>query len=579
MKLYFSGMLKKRLYTLISISFLLVVCARQLSPSGGPEDKTCPVIQSSIPSASALNVPVNSKIDIYFSEWITRKTNNLVSIYPPLKHKVIISNNKLQIVPSEPLSDSQTYHIVISSNLQDFHGNSLPTSYSLVFSTGSSLDSGVVNGCIIDQARGTKRYQVALFRNDNFSDSGYLAAPSYKIESDTLGKYQFDFIKAGLYRIVAYVNSAQNAKNELVYTSVDSIMRVTSKPDTVFLYPSRVDTAFPILSSVKCDNRNYAYGTWNKSVDTSIFKYSLQLFSSDSSGKMLPARYLPFGSDKQFALIPENPFTIAQWRCIYSISRVFDTVVFKDTVLLNSTDRSDTLKPSFKSSAPSGMIYPGQNIYLVWSEPVQLDSSLFITDTLGDTVYCTVTPGYRDSSILTPYRSLKMDALYRLFLFKRNGHDLSGNELKAKDSVSADTVAVIKLSTIHSDSIAVSISGAIECPLPAMSQEKRWVFEHFGKNTRYVSKSGGDLTFRFDSLPAGLGKMSVFYDRNNNGQIDPGVLIPWKAPEPFVVFTDTVEARARWEVEGIKLGGCKSCFASPADSSSSEKKEHQKKNE
>jgi hypothetical protein len=572
MKLYFSGMSKKQLYTLLCSSFLLVVCARQLSPSGGPEDKTCPIIQSSVPSSSALNVPVHSKIDIFFSEWISRKTNNLVSIYPPLKHKIIINKNKLQIVPSEPLADSQTYHVIISSNLQDFHGNALPTSYSLVFSTGSSLDSGLVNGCILDQAGGSKRFQVALFRNDKFSDSGYLAAPSYKIESDTLGKYQFDFIKAGMYRVIAYVNSSQSAKNELVYTSVDSIIGVTSKPDTVFLYPSRVDTAFPIVSSVKCDNRKYAYGIWNKTIDTSVFKATIQLFSTDSSRAMLPVRYQLFGSEKQFALIPENPFTIAQWRCIYSVSRVFDTVVFKDTVLFNSTDRPDTLKPTLKSSIPAGMIYPGQNISLVWSEPVQLDSSLFITDTLGDTVYCNVNPGYRDTSILIPLHSLKADALYRLFLFKTNGRDMSGNELKAKDSVSVDTVSVIKFTTIHSDSIAVSISGEVQCPIPEMPQEKRWVFEHFGKNTRYITKSGQSLTFHLDSLPAGLGKISLFNDKNNNSQIDPGVLIPWKAPEPFVMFADTIEARARWEVEGIKLGGCKSCFEVSSDSSSSEKK-------
>ncbi|HEX2957241.1 MAG TPA: Ig-like domain-containing protein [Chitinispirillaceae bacterium] len=572
MKLYFSGMLKKRFYLLLCSSLLLVTCARQLSPSGGPEDKSSPVIQSSSPASSSLNVPVNSKIDIYFSEWVSKKTNNIVSIYPPLKHKVIISKNRLQILPLEPMSDSQTYHIIISSNLQDFHGNALPTSYSLVFSTGVSLDSGLVNGCIIDQVKGNKRYQVALYRNEHFSDSGYLAAPSYKIESDTLGKYQFDFIKAGLYRIIAYVNSSPSAKNDMVYTSIDSVIHVASIPDTVFLYPSRVDTAFPIISSIKCDNRKYAYGVWSKDVDTSVFKASIHLFSSDSSAAELPVRHLYYGSEKQFALIPEHPFSIAQWRCIYSISRVFDTVVFRDTMLFNSTDRDDTLKPSLKSSMPSGMIYPQQKISLIWSEPVLLDSSMIITDTLGDTVYCSVTAGYRDTLILTPRRTLKMDALYRLFLFKTDGIDLSGNELKAKDSVSADTVAVIKLSTINSDSVAISISGDVQCSMPEFPQEKRWVFEHFGKNIRYVSTVGQDLSFHFDSIPAGMGKLTVFNDRNSNNQIDPGVLIPWKAPEPFVMFVDTVEARARWEVEGIKLGGCKSCFESPSDSSSNEKK-------
>jgi hypothetical protein len=558
-------MLKKLLYITPIISILLVSCARQLSPSGGPEDKSSPIIKLSSPASSSLNVPPNSKIEIIFSEWVSKKGNNIVSIYPPLRNKVSINKNRLQIVPLDAMADSQTYHVIISSNLQDLHGNSLPTSYSLVFSTGGSLDSGIITGCIIDPENKSKRYQVALFRNDNFSDSGYNGTPSYKIESDTLGKYQFDFIKMGIYRIVAYVNASQNAKNDIVYTPVDSISPVMHRSDTVNLYPSRVDTAFPVISSIKCENWKFAYGVWSKNIDTSVFKFSVHLFGSDSLGMQEPVRYIMLGSERQFALLPKQPFTIAPWKCIYSVSRIFDTIVFTDTLLFNSTNREDTVKPVVKSWLPTGDVDIHQKLYLVWSEPVQLDSSLFLFDTLGDTVYCKTTFGYRDTSVLIPLKALKMDALYKLILFAKNGKDLFGNTLKTKDTSSADTVAIIKFETIESDSISISISGETECPTPDMPSEKKWIFELFRNKTRYISKLSANQTFFFDSLPAGLGNVSVFLDRNNNNQPDPGVLIPWKSPEPFISFSDTVEARARWEVEGIKLAGCRNCFKNPAD--------------
>jgi hypothetical protein len=434
-----------------------------------------------------------------------------------------------------------------------------------VFSTGGSLDSGTITGCIIDSENKNKRFQVALYRNDNFSDSGYSGTPSYKIESDTLGKYQFDFIKMGVYRILAYVYTSQNAKNDIVYTPVDSIAPIVHKSDTVNLYSSRVDTAFPVISSIKCENWKFAYGVWSKNIDTSVFKYTVNLFGSDSLGKQEPFQYMIYGSERQFALLPKRPFSIAPWRCIYSVNRVFDTVVFTDTILFNSTNREDTVKPVLKSWLPSGSADIHQKFYLIWSEPVKIDSSLFVFDTLGDTVYCKVNSGYRDTSVLVPLKSLKMDALYKLILFEKNGKDLFGNTLKTKDTSSVDTVAVAKFETIQSDSISISISGETECPVPDMSNNKKWMFELFRNKTRYVSKRSVNQAFFFDSLPAGLGSISVFQDRNNNDLPDPGVLIPWKSPEPFTSFSDTVEARARWEVEGIKLAGCRNCFKNPAD--------------
>ena len=36
-------------------------------------------------------------------------------------------------------------------------------------------------------------------------------------------------------------------------------------------------------------------------------------------------------------------------------------------------------------------------------------------------------------------------------------------------------------------------------------------------------------------------------------------MFPWLASEPHIVLTDTVEARARWDIEGIEVVECEPC--------------------
>jgi hypothetical protein len=57
-------------------------------------------------------------------------------------------------------------------------------------------------------------------------------------------------------------------------------------------------------------------------------------------------------------------------------------------------------------------------------------------------------------------------------------------------------------------------------------------------------------------------------DKNKNRTPDKGRIYPWYSPEPYLLATDTVEARARWDVEGVSVSICDPCqFASnPIDS-------------
>ncbi|MBN1982060.1 MAG: hypothetical protein JW795_11045, partial [Chitinivibrionales bacterium] len=64
---------------------------------------------------------------------------------------------------------------------------------------------------------------------------------------------------------------------------------------------------------------------------------------------------------------------------------------------------------------------------------------------------------------------------------------------------------------------------------------------------------------RFDSLPSGKGTVTCFSDINGNSTHDRGRIFPWQAPEPIYTFADTIEARSRWDIEGVALRR-NSCF-------------------
>ena len=89
--------------------------------------------------------------------------------------------------------------------------------------------------------------------------------------------------------------------------------------------------------------------------------------------------------------------------------------------------------------------------------------------------------------------------------------------------------------------------------------------------TRYqylTADSAG--TFRFDSIAAGKGHVGYFMDKNKNRIPDKGRIYPWHSPEPYFSATDTAEARARWDVEGVSVSICDPCGFSAIDSISAD---------
>ncbi len=543
-------------------------CASQTMPSGGPDDTTGPEILISYPAPKSTNISTDTKIGFAFSEWISNKKTNCISIFPPVAYSTKIHNNKLEIYPQEKLQDSTTYHILITSALLDLHSNPI-SPYNLIFSTGPELDSGSIRGCIIDPTEKTAQYRIALFTQEDLADSGVSGTPSYLLQTDTTGNFDFSNLKVGSYQAIAYIDVNNDAHlqtlTESVFTPEDSLIRIDQNTPLVTFYPSLFDTSFPEITNLKANNNKILSGAWSKGYDSLVFNPpTITIERTNPVETMQNVKYAPINNSLSFMLRTGSPMDIAHYRVVSSIVRIFDNQTFSDTIPFNGINTVDTTFPILMSKPDTNTVMNlTPEIKLIWSKPVISTTPLFLkAHSSGDSVAALLSRGYSDTTIIKPVHRLLPSTVYSIIFPKNHFRDLYGNVVFSNDSNDiADTVMV---NTIESDSIALSVQGAAPCL--DYSENRLWFYAPLtSQNIKYfASDSAG--SFRFDSITAGKGQVGYFIDKNKNRTPDKGRIYPWHSPEPYISSTDTIEARARWDVEGISVSICDPCGFSRADS-------------
>jgi len=560
----------KQLLLLLPLLVLnILYCASLTSPSGGPDDTTGPEVLFSSPSSKSTNINTDTRISFTFSEWISNKKTNCISIFPPVAHSIKIHRNKLEIHPQEKLQDSTTYHVLITSTLLDLHGNPI-SPHNLIFSTGPSLDSGSLSGCIIDPTKKNAQYRIALFTPKELADSGVCGTPSYLMQTDTTGKFNFANLKTGSYQAIAYIdvnNDAHlQASTESVFTPEDSLINIDQHTPLITFYPSKFDTSFPRITNLKALNNRILSAAWDKEYDALVFHPpTIKIERTNPVETLNNVKYVPLKNSLSFMLCTDTPMDIAPYRVVCSTVRSFDNQVFSDTIPFNGNNAVDTTFPKLIIKPDTNsVINLTPEIKLIWSKPVTATTHLFMKNQAGDSVPALLSKGYSDTTIINPVPRLQPSTVYSIIFSKNHFRDLYGNTVFSNDS--SDTADTVMVKTINTDSIASSLQGTAPCL--SHSETRVWFFAPFASpGIRYLTEDSAGF-FRFDSIASGKGYVGYFMDKNKNRTPDKGRIYPWYSPEPYLLATDTVEARARWDVEGVSVSICDPCqFASnPIDS-------------
>jgi len=523
--------MKTNIVTILAATALaaaLLSCAGQGAPGGGPEDKEPPVLSASAPVAGQTNIDPRTRVTFTFSEWITTAgASGAVAVYPPLQggFSVKAAKNRITVIPKEPLKDSTTYHFVVGTSLKDLRNNSIPAPVNVVFSTGAELDSGRFEGAVVPLGPLVTIPRVALYPDygDGWKDSLYFTPPRYAAYTDSAGAYSFSNLKEGRYRVVAFTDQFRIGRMRVgdpAFTSLERAITVTKAKQTVRLYPADTDTA------------------------------AVKRVIDGARPDTVPPKL-------------KSHFPLAQSSHLPEIRLVWTKPVRVNLSMVMAVEVRETEK---KRGAARGKAGKGEDAAVDTAEAraaavdtVDIDS--VTADSTGINTAETVSAdsvaffvagsgGYSDTAYLAPSRRLLPSKTYRFEIPVQAVKDSSG--ISAADSIA------FTVKTVHADSICYRLQGGADCLEP--SGKRKWVYRPLvtarggEKETFTVSDKSG--TFTFDSIPASKGTLMWFIDDNGDNRLTTGKLSPWRAPERFFAAPDTVEAKARWEIEGLQIRAC-----------------------
>ncbi len=143
MKLFFKPFL-------IIFPIVIIGCAQPVSPTGGDTDKNPPKLISTNLGNNSINSKPK-KIVINFDENIqlNNPNQNIIISPNPGKIKIGHTNKSIEIfLNPDSLKDNTTYAIELNETVADLNEGNKGVYNSIKFSTGSQIDTGIINGSI-----------------------------------------------------------------------------------------------------------------------------------------------------------------------------------------------------------------------------------------------------------------------------------------------------------------------------------------------------------------------------------------------------------------------------------------------
>ena len=194
-------------------------CASDRPPAGGAPDTSPLQVLSSNPAPSSINVSTD-RIHLTFNHYISaRQLLNSLLFSPSIgKYDIAVNGKEVDVRVFNPLEKNRTYHITLDKNLRDTQGHTFPGPYTFAFSTGPSIDTGVISGKVVnaDFSPATNALLLAFSEQSNTPAEASLLTrePDYLIQADASGVFSFNNIGKGFYKIFA----VNNRNNDLRYT-------------------------------------------------------------------------------------------------------------------------------------------------------------------------------------------------------------------------------------------------------------------------------------------------------------------------------------------------------------------------
>lgn len=404
--------MKLRILALFFFAFVLLNCATSVAPGGGPEDKYPPRVAGVYPAPNSTNMPLELNIHLQFDEWIaTSVPRSAVMISPPLEKrlKFEVDGDELYVTSKARLDSNTTYTVTIASGLKDLHGNAVADPFRLTFSTGSIIDSLSLTGRAMVTASMIQKKQfptVGLFLIgaaerashhylEKYRDSTQTVEadsipkltqeqPLFSTQTDSLGRFHMAGLKAGHYRVVAFLDVNGNQKietsAELAGVAVSDLNLTPEFADTLWIPLADQDTTPVSLEAITQVGKNALTAKFSKNlmIDSVLLdKENCVLLTADST-RIRPTWIFrtPRSADMEFVFdsLPNRDSSYT-FRCVTgkdSVGRILDSRL--GSLSIDWTEqKGDTLPTKMIASVPAmnaKNIFPKDSIEITYDKPV-----------------------------------------------------------------------------------------------------------------------------------------------------------------------------------------------------------------
>lgn len=515
---------------------LVISCARQGSPSGGPKDEAPPLFLNSTPDTLSINVPVNlSEIKINFDEYIMLKDQqNNVIVSPSLGNSVSFqpagsASKTVKIKLSEPLKENTTYNINFGNAIQDFNEGNILNDFHFVFSTGDYIDLLSVEGLIKvpSERELPKNLVVGLYPVDStYNDSIILRQkPFYVARPDKNGSFKLNYLHSGSYQLVAFNDEVQNMQFDPGKEKIGFVKNPINPESVQPLEISLFEQLSPYRAN-KAEQKGYGH---------LVFKFSGQ---PDEVG-VKPIDF-DFTTSKISYISKSDSLNFWFNPGIDSIDDKTKRIKF----LVSHRGKTDTIPAVYSNSALHKLkIDNKQKLGFAPDRKVKLTSNYPITKL--DSTYVSVT---KDSIQIRP----------RLIKDAKNENAFTVDfpiELNSKYNIVFYSGAITDFFGKTNDTLKYNFStrtrndyGNLKLKI-SNPPTHPFFLKFFNEKDELLDEQYTTQTeFEYHYLNPGKYYFQLLVDENENGFWDTGDFFNRKFPEPSYVYPTLINVRSMWDV-------------------------------
>lgn len=556
----------------IAFGFVMLIvgygCANPLPPSGGPDDTKAPEISEFTPQNATLNFK-DQPIKIKFSEYVDKNSViENIRITPELPLEFSWSGKRLEITPSDTMRDNLTYCISIEPNYKDLSGNKPQSAFSLIFSTGSSIDSGKVKGKVYSKAQG---FSAFAYRIDNINPDTLnitTTKPDYKIKIGSSGDFSIQALKDGTYRLFMINDRNENglytagyeefsaATKDIKVTATDSISPNNS---CNFYISALIDNSAPELNAASCISDRTVSLIFSEAIDASsvnIKSFSIIDTVSKNKVSIISTYQSPTKKSNLNLILDKALDTAAVYYCEIdnsinpirdSAANAMSSVIRSEAFSCTSVKQIDSLKFKTTMLDSAKQVKLNSSFAVQFNQPIiagRLDSFALINKSNNKKVPYSHRIVNNSELEFTPQFDLQSNIWYQASLKMDSIYSVSGDKLP-------DTTLAVNFLT-EDLRLSGSLSGTIK-PNSIVDSNTKFIvlLDANGGRNQYSAISDSAMNWSFTALPEGEYTLNIIRDTNGNGMYDVGEAYPYKAAELYYPINRKIKIIQRWKVQDL----------------------------